>query len=272
MNRRASRCITAFLDGEDRPDIPNPIHSTGVARQYGFAGPLVGGVTVYGWLVPPILDLLGDAWLESGWADVRFRRPVYPGDDLEAAAEEIAPGILAIRMLKADGAAAIEGEAGLGDAPWLDELAWPERREPVPPRADLPELTLAAAPRGRDLDPMAVELSVEEARGWALEKQRDAHDRWVGDAPLAHPSWLAARMTPLLKHSFSYGPSIHTRSQVQHLAPARAGQSFVVAGRFVDARDERGHHVAVIDGAIFASDGRPVARLRHTTIFRIRPA
>ena len=84
MNRRASRRITAFLDGEDRPDIPNPIHSTGVARQYGFAGPLVGGVTVYGWLVPPILDLLGDAWLESGWADVRFRRPVYPGDDLEA--------------------------------------------------------------------------------------------------------------------------------------------------------------------------------------------
>ncbi|MCX7619008.1 MaoC family dehydratase [Tepidiforma sp.] len=130
MTARAARRLTAFLDGEDRPDIPNPIHSTSVARAHGFAGPLVGGVTVYGWLVPSILDLLGEGWLSSGWADVRFRRPVYPGDGLEAVAEGPPGGPVALRMAKADGAAAIEGEAGLGGAPWLAELALPADRQP----------------------------------------------------------------------------------------------------------------------------------------------
>ncbi|WBL36999.1 MaoC family dehydratase [Tepidiforma flava] len=270
MTARAVRRLTAFLDGEDRPDIPNPIHSTAVAHAHGFAGPLVGGVTVYGWLVPSILELLGDGWLSGGWADVRFRRPVYPGDELEAVAEGPPGGPAALRMAKAEGAA-IEGEAGLGRAPWLADLTLPSDRQPVPPHEPLPELTLETAPRGRDLPAMAVALSLEDARAWALEKQRDGHERWTGPAALAHPSWLAARATPLLKHSYAYGPSIHTRSQIQHLAPARAGQQFTVAGRVVDAFDDRGHHTAVLDVAIIDAAGTLVTHLRHTTIFLIRP-
>ena len=41
--------FVAYLDDEDSPDISNPIHSTEVANSYGFSGPLVGGVTVWGW-------------------------------------------------------------------------------------------------------------------------------------------------------------------------------------------------------------------------------
>ena len=39
--------VLAYLDHEDSPDISNPIHSTAVAKSYGFSGPLVGGVTVW---------------------------------------------------------------------------------------------------------------------------------------------------------------------------------------------------------------------------------
>ena len=38
--------VVAYLDNDDSPDITNPIHSTEVAKSYGFDGPLVGGVTV----------------------------------------------------------------------------------------------------------------------------------------------------------------------------------------------------------------------------------
>jgi hypothetical protein len=78
-------------------------------------------------------------------------------------------------------------------------------------------------------------------------------------------------MTPLLKHSFDYGPSIHIRTQVQHLASARAGQDFTMVGRFLQAYEQKGHHVAELDGSLLAEDGEELARLRHTTIFRIRP-
>ena len=123
----ATRRITAFLDGPDSLDIGNIIHSTAGASAYGFRGPLVGGVTVYGWTVPAILDVLGERWLEDGWADVSFRRPVYPGDQMTARVERTATGASLV-MENQDGEACISGELGLGTAAWLKDVAVPSRR------------------------------------------------------------------------------------------------------------------------------------------------
>ena len=58
--------VEAYLDNDDNADITNPIHSTEVAKSYGFAGPLVGGVTVWGWATDTILEALGEDWLDNG--------------------------------------------------------------------------------------------------------------------------------------------------------------------------------------------------------------
>lgn len=267
----AQRPLTAFLDGEDSPDIPNPIHSTAVAAQYGFRAALVGGVTVYGWLTPVILEVLGERWLTDGWADVRFRKPVYPGDALTARCEASADGAARVAMVNAEGVACIEGEAGNGTAAWAPGFHSPTRRTAEARPAELPHLTMETAPAGKDLRPMLVPWSLDDARAWALEKQRDGSERWTAESALVHPGWIAARMTPLLHHSFDYGPSIHTRSQIQHLAPAPAGQAFTVAGHFIQAYEEKGHQYAELDGVLLAEGGQELARMRHTTIFRIRP-
>jgi len=47
-NRFAENIVTAFLDGPDDPNIPNAIHSTEGAKDYGYKAALVGGVTVAG--------------------------------------------------------------------------------------------------------------------------------------------------------------------------------------------------------------------------------
>jgi hypothetical protein len=141
----ATRTITAFLDGPDRPDISNPIHSTEVATQYGFRAALVGGVTVYGWTVPAIIEALGPGWLERGWADVSFRRPVYPGDGM-AAAVTSADGRHRLTMSNQDGEACIAGEVGRGEAPFLDELGMPGRLN-AEERPGSPRLTRQRAGR-----------------------------------------------------------------------------------------------------------------------------
>jgi hypothetical protein len=107
-----------------------------------------------------------------------------------------------------------------------------------------------------------------EALTYVNEKQADRNPPWVGAGARIHPGWIAARMTPLLKHSFRYGPSIHARSQILHLAPALVGQVVTVTGRFIRAYEEKGHHYAVFDGALFSESGAELARIRHTTIFR----
>jgi hypothetical protein len=125
------------------------------------------------------------------------------------------------------------------------------------------------APVGEDLRPMAVTLSREDATAYALEKQQDGGELWTGPAARVHPGWVAAQMTPLLHHSYDYAPAIHTRSQIQHLALIEPGQTFTFAGNFREAFERKGHHYAIIDGVMLAEDGHELARLRHSTIFRV---
>jgi len=264
------RHFQAFLDGPDSPDISNPIHSTEVAHSFGFKAALVGGVTVWGWCARAILDVFGERWLADGWADVHFRQPVYPGDALTIRVAS-GPPPCAFEVANQDGEVCLRGEVGLGSAPWLKDLTTSGWRTAEPAPAELPELTLASAPTGRELRPMALPYQANDATAYASEKQRDEAPPWVGPAARIHPGWIAARMTPLLKHSFAYGPSIHTRTQVQHLAPALAGQNVTVAGRFIQAYERKGHHVAELDGQLLSETGSELARLRHTTIFRPRP-
>jgi acyl dehydratase len=267
-----TRTITAFLDGPDSKDISNPIHSTEVAAQYGFKAALVGGVTVYGWTVPAILAALGESWLEDGWVDVNFRRPVYPGDDMTASVAEGEGERFTLEMTNGAGERCLVGEVGRGTAPWLGELQLPQRRLAEERPATIPYLTIENAPVGQDLRPMAVHLSWGDAAAYALEKQADSGPLWTGKEARIHPGWLASKINPLLHHSYDHSPAIHTRSQIQHFAPAVPGQTLTFAGRFVDAFERKGHHYAVIDGVMLSADGKELARLRHTTIFRVAKA
>ena len=89
-----------------------------------------------------------------------------------------------------------------------------------------------------------------------------------------HPWFLAARMAPLTRHNFTYGPTIHVRTQIQHRGTAAVNQQVVVGAKIVDAYDRKGHWYQVLDGVVTGwANGAPteLARIRHHTIFRPRP-
>ncbi|MCZ2108222.1 MAG: GNAT family N-acetyltransferase [Dehalococcoidia bacterium] len=265
----AERRMTAYLDGPDEPDIPNPIHSTEVATEYGFKAALVGGVTVYGWCIPPIAAAMGERWIDAGWADVRFRRPVYPGDELTIRVTRPAAGEYAFSLANEAGERCIVGSLGYGAAPWLGELDTPVRREAEARPAVLPVLTPENIPVGQDLRPMLHEVTPGLMAEYVENKIRDEDPRWKGEPGRIHPAWIVTQLTPLFHHSYDYGPSIHTRTQVQHLAPAFTGQRVTFAGRVHDTFERHGDHYAVIDGLMLGQRGEELARVRHTTIFQV---
>jgi hypothetical protein len=265
----ATRQITAFLDGEDSPTISNPIHSTGVAQEYGFKAALVGGVTVYGWCAPAIIEALGERWLEDGWADISFRRPTYPGDAMTATVQPTGD-TWSLEMTNGDRDVCIRGTLGLGAAPFAGEFVMPELRDAGPGVEPRPQLTLESARTGVDLVAMFVPFTAEDARAYARDLQQDERDLWNGGRPRLHPGWVAARMTPLLKHNYWYSPAIHARSRIQHTGRGFAETGVTVAGHLLRVYEEKGHHYAEVDGVILGDDGGEIARIRHTTIFRPR--
>ena len=258
--------VVAFLDNEDDPAaIANPVHSTEIARQLGFAGPLVGGVTVWGWAVPAIIDALGESWLDRGWASFRFRQPVYPGDALRI---ELAPegdDARSLRMANEAGVDCVVGAVGLGEGPALADFVGPRRLTPeaLEPR---PELRIDPALVGLDWVPMAVSAEPAAMRAYVLQSHRSADPRFAGDRPRLHPAWLAARAEALMRHNFAIPSSIHTRTEVEFLAPAWAGGEVVVGGRCVALYECKGRPFVEFDCLVQGRDGRDLARMRHTTI------
>jgi acyl-CoA thioesterase FadM len=267
--RSGHRTITAFLDGPDSMDIRNVIHATDGAKEYGYRAALVGGVTVYGWAAPAVLQAFGEEWLSTGWADVSFRRPVYPGDELTIDVAPSGDGTATLAMVNQEGGTCVSATLGMGTPEFAAEYVLPARREAEAEPADRPQLTMEFAPVGQDLRPMAVPYLLDDAKAYAEEKQRDLDPRWSAEGGYIHPGWMAARMTPLIHHSYHYGPAIHARSQIQNLRPAKLGQVVTVAGHFLKTYERKGHHYAVVDGVILDEDGSELAYIRHTTIFEV---
>jgi hypothetical protein len=263
--RAVTHSLTAMMPEADAPNPGNPIHSSETAKQYGYRAALVGGATIYGWCAASIIDAASMNWLEHGWADIQFRRPVFPNDLLTVRIDDQG----SIDVAGPDGRVRIEGRIGLGDAAWLAELATPEPRAAQPPASPLPALTADTLPRGQTLRTRAVPLSRADAESFCREKQHEAMACFYGDAAYVHPAWLANQPIYWLHHSYSYGPAIHTASRIQHLGRAQVDDTFVVSGCCVDGFERNGHQYIVNDTAIAGARSGLVARIRHTAIYQV---
>lgn len=246
----------------------NPIHGDQVAAQVGYDGALVSGVHTMGWASDAVVDALGEAWLDHGWFDLSLKRPLYEGERITTTVGD-GDGDHDLRTAKDDGTVVLEGRVGLGDADFRSDLVRPDRMAPEPAPAELAHLIPQTAPVGTDFRPMAVPASESPA----FTKKRlgeQPGSRYLGERPRVHPGWVAARMTALVRHSYHYGPAIHSRTRMQHLAPGWAEGTLTVAGRLVRVYERKGHHYHESDCWVYAADGvTPIAAFRHNAIFRI---
>src|SRR6476659_8585149 len=94
------------------PDSDNKIHDDAVAKQFGFTGALVPGVEVFAYATQPFAAAWGEEFLSRGLMDMRFRRPVYDGEDVTVESKENNDGY----DVTDDEVRAL-GHAALADAP-----------------------------------------------------------------------------------------------------------------------------------------------------------
>jgi hypothetical protein len=270
----ASRFINSIVATEDPPPdgVPNPIHATDGADAAGYSGALVAGVRTYGWAADTVTQALGEAWLDSGWIDYSLRRPLFAGELLNIQVERDGDHWSVSCSAGAEKRIVLDGFAGLGEAAWLDELEPPA---PAPAKAQpetLPGYDLDHVPFRQPLNPLTVYVSSDAARAMVSQDLGLKTMRYVNeqDTPsFIHPYFLAARMAPLTRHNFVYGPTIHVRSQIQHRREAQADRDITVRAQIVDAYDRNDHWYQVLDGGVTDERGE-LALIRHHTIFRPR--
>ncbi len=278
LDQPAIRSVTATPDPPP-VGIPNPIHGEDGASRAGYAGALVAGVRTYGWVAEAVVEVLGAGWLDDGWADVTLRRPLYAGEVVTIAVGPSGSaaggsGTAGARTVSAavGERVVLDGTVGLGPASWADQIDPPQPGPALDPPALRPSYTIDTAPVGQPLRPLGAYVSAAAARALALDDLGQASSG-VPDGRI-HPWFLAARMAPLTRHNFTYGPTIHVRTQIQHRGPAVAEQEVVIGARMVEVYERKEHWYQVLDGLVVGAGGAPgcpeLARLRHHTIFRPR--
>lgn len=251
----------------------NKIHDDAEARRYGYGGGLVPGVTLYAYLTRLAIARFGAQWLERGIADCSFRRPVYEGETVRCEAapdsDAMAP-TLELRVLR-DGTLCAAGPFAIADgAPLPDAIP-----AAAPPPAALPELRPDTVPIGAPLAPLHAEIGVQDAADYA-DSTDDPTPWYRGESPfggaLVPPGWLAARQASLLRHNFTFGPSIHARTIARHIAPAFAGRAYVTRGAIRETFERNGNHYLILDAETRDDQDRLVYRVEHWSIFSVRQA
>jgi hypothetical protein len=235
------------------PDADNAIHDDDVAQRLGFAGALVPGVELFARATTPLVQHWGERWLGGGQLALRFRRPVYDGEQV---AVRLVEGRLT--LTGPDGVVRSTGSAGL-----LDDRGTvsTHRRAPLPtPLPDVP-------PDGAfgTVDEM---VSAEDGAAY-VEAVGEPLPLYVADA-VAHPGLLLRLVNLLLMRNVALGPWIHTASSCRLLAVATLPVQMTVSGTVTD-RYERNGHAYVRYDALVQADGRAVMTADHTAIYRIGP-
>lgn len=247
----------------------NLIHDDAVARQHGFRGGLVPGVTVYAYLTQPLVTAFGSAWLARGTANVRFVRPVLEGEEVTVTGE-VATREATGMTARVSAATAAAGECAMADVTLPAGSPTPVNLAlyaPAPLPAERPAVSRALLERPGPLG--TPETLYDEARASAyLDGVADALAAYRGDQGWIHPAFYLDQANRALDRNVRLGLWIHAGSRIRHLGGARIGELLATRGRVRSLWEKKGREFVELD-LVVVSGRRPVAHVLHTAIYRL---
>jgi len=252
--------ITKLIARNTAHASPNKIHDSDVAQQYGFAGGLVPGVTVFAWMCGPAIETFGPSWLEAGTIEARFARPVYDAAEVFVGWTPAADG-LELSVDSAGQRCATGRATGIAGAR-LEAAAF----ERLPPPHDPPAATPASLAPGTALGTIEAPFDAARAREYLASISADH----AMPAEVAHPGWLILLANLALSSNVTLGPWIHVSSDMRLHGLVRDGETVAALSRVVGAFEKKGHRFVELDVAIVAGHDRPVASVRHVAIYEPR--
>ena len=250
----------------------NKIHDDTVARQYGFEGGLVPGVTIHAYMTRPVVDAFGRDWVERGTISTRFIKPFYEGRMVTIRATVTSADDTGVSL-------DLQAVNESGEVCAIGTAALPARAAAAPELREFPEAPL---PERRPFATESVlggmDIMGSLKRPWEavagdtayLDEIDDDHPLWRFSDAILHPGYLIRFANSILVQNVELGPWIHVSSDVTHFAAAPIGVGISTRGRVLETFERKGHHFVVMDVLMATDVGQPISRTRHTAIYHVR--
>ena len=245
----------------------NRMHSDDVARQFGFKGGLVPGVTVFAHMTQPLVARYGEAWLARGTADVSFGKPAYEGERLTVDTADMDSGAHTLTCLNEQGV-----ELARMSATLPANAAQPDARgaiAPAPPLSERPTVTWDLMEVGTPFPALAWAPTRDDNLEWCRDVRDELPLYREGTAPLLHPGFILRQANFVLRKRFIIPAWIHAASHITFLEPLRVGTAYEVRAIPEEKWNHKGHEFVRLFVAVRNGE-RTVAEVLHTAIFRPR--
>jgi hypothetical protein len=227
------------------PDSENKIHDDTVAVKYGFREGLVPGVTVYGYMVPAILERIGRDWLKRGAVAFRLHLPCYEGETV---------------VTRCDGSV-VTAESENGSLYASGMVSMDDNTDGEP------EVFVSYPLPEKDRRPMASAKTIVPGLPLgSICQPLDAADE------AAIPERLLQLANEILVRNFRMSPWIHGGSEVRHYRQVTCEQEIAVSGIIQECFERKGRNFAVAGLAMSTENAGAqclVASVRHTFIYEL---
>ncbi|MGY2004433.1 hypothetical protein [Blastococcus sp. SYSU DS1024] len=254
------------------PESANPIH-TEAAREHGFRGGIVPGVTLYAYLVRVGIEQWGHDWLGQGQIVTAFRRPVYDGDKLlmRGTPSQDSSDALELSIVNEDDDVCVTGTARRRRDELEPDLAsYPSMPEyDQEPEVGTPAALAAFVESGGRLPDYRLDTSQEEVAHYLglIEETDPVYERVI------HPALVARSSAFSGKTRFAWpGARVHTSVQTRFLVAPSTTSTLTARDVITKVWERRGSSYLRKDMLIVDERDVPVMQIDSESIFHLGSA
>lgn len=256
------------------PNSPNEIHGDALAREYGFDGALVPGVTVSAYLIHPAVQAWGLDWLANGAAHVRVSSPLYDGEQFEVRIEAYTETSYFAELVRPNGRVSATGEVSLPTHPHAPAL---RRGDPVM-AADyaVPAASFETFDRLQREGCMALRFrwgGAQEMSSYLRDEAGMPPLLQSGDGGYANMSFILGCSNWALDRNATMNPWVHLETRSQNYRPIAAGTAVIAEMTISDFYEKKGHEFVDVEVALFdEADDACLNTIQLRAIFKLRGA
>ena len=252
------------------PNSRNEIHGDKVAKDYGFKGGLVPGVTVSAYLLHPAAVSFGLDYLEQGFAHIRVNSPLYDEETFERQIQDQHEQGYSACLVREDGTLSATAEVRIETI----------RAEPPRPRGDKAgdkEATLIPATRenmqtlqATGCKSFTYRWNAEHDMSTYLSDRSSMADVFSRDG-YANPSFVLGISNWVLAANAHMNPWVHMETRSQNYAAIPQGTKVLGEMQITDLFEKKGHEFVDSTINLFgAAAGKCFSSIQLRAIYRLR--
>ena len=253
------------------PDSENQIHSDDLAKRYGFKGGLVPGVTVSAYLLHPVIESSGMAWLEKGYANCKITSPLYDGENFEVISEILREGQTNTFLKNEDGKIIANAESkileNIPSKPKYrgDLLIQEEFKAPVASFAEWKKLKKEGCKAFKfhwGGDNPLIYLSDEKKLPLILQPSKSGH---------ANLSFLLGCANWILAGNAFMNPWVHLETKSQNYKAVSIETTLIAEMSVIDFYEKKGHEFIEVEVNLFEEKSKQCCMsINQLAIFKLR--